>query len=70
MVSTAVPILKKDVVNKKGDFIACVNDVISEFASVHPTVTCKLLSTVLHFMDHVCGICMELLLNPYLLHGI
>ena len=34
---------EKDVVNKKGNFIAYVNDIISEFASAHPTVKCKLL---------------------------
>ena len=32
----------KDVILKKGSFIGCVNDVLTEFAFAHPHVKCKL----------------------------
>ena len=33
----------KDIVNKKCHFIACVNDILTEFSFAHPHVKCKLL---------------------------
>mgnify|MGYP000338137030 CR=1 FL=1 len=35
----------KDIVVKKGHFIACVNDIITEFSFAHPHMKCKLLQT-------------------------
>jgi hypothetical protein len=32
-----------DITFRKGQFISCVNDILSEFSSDHPTVKCKLL---------------------------
>ncbi len=59
-----------DVAYRKGQFIGCVNSIITQFGFAHPV--CKLKLLVTHgysVMDHPCGTSMTMIVKCYILLG-
>ncbi len=62
--------LSTDVAYRKGQFIGCVNSIITQFGFAHPV--CKLKLLVTHgysFMVHSCGTSMTMIVKNYILLG-
>ncbi len=59
-----------DIAYRKGQFIGCVNNIITQFGFAHPV--CKLNLLVIHgysFMVHPCGTSMTMIVKSYILLG-